>query len=133
MMKLAPYYHSSIRSPRSPDGDDSPTEPRQHGLIARALDSLQLGLDAVERGRRFVVLVARVGQVLADDVEGIPELVEVAAEPPQARLDLARVLLDLEPPEPEHDHLEIRVETVRRDGDDVAAHRVGGGRVFLHP
>src|SRR6266536_3650589 len=107
----APARAPSAGRPGS-SSDGSLPEPRQHGLVARSLDSLELGLHTVQRRRRLVVLVPGIGEVLADDVERAPELVDVAAEPREAPLDLLRVLLDLQPAQPEHDHLQIRVEAV---------------------
>src|SRR5262249_61132170 len=98
MMKVAPYYHrprarfSSVRAwisvraaPR-----DSRSEARERRLIARRLDVFQLGLEAIDRRRGLVVLVAGIGQVLPDHVEGVPELVDVAADTSEAALDLPR-------------------------------------------
>src|SRR5262249_55314045 len=102
------------------------TESWQRRLIPHDLDTFQLGLDTIERRRRVVVFVARIGEVLADDVEDIPELVDVAPQSGEPALDLTGVLLDLQPAQAEHDYLEVGVKRVRRDGNDVAPDGVGG-------
>src|SRR5713226_7524722 len=58
---------------RAPGGaaPGSPAEPRQGRLLPRRLDPLELALDPVEGGGGVVVLVPGIGQVLADDVEGV--------------------------------------------------------------
>src|SRR5262245_33427407 len=86
------YYHSAAVAPAR-GGAASGSDSGQCGLVARGLDSLQLRLHPVEPGGRLVVLVAGIGQVLAHYVEGVPELVHVAPQARQARLDLPRVLL----------------------------------------
>src|ERR1700720_1633271 len=86
------------RSGRLPPswGPVSGADPRQRPLAAVAFDAPQLALQPAEAGRRVVVLVARVGQVPAHHVEGLPELVEVSAEAAEPRLDLLGVPLDPE-------------------------------------
>src|SRR6266567_2238975 len=76
---------------------------RQRALGLGLLDPLELGLDAVQRVARLVVLVAGVRQVPADDVECFPEFLEVAAQPREPLLDLLGAPLDLQPLEAEHD------------------------------
>src|SRR5262249_875530 len=98
--------HRAAHRPRSaePTADEvflALPDARQGRLIARRLDALELRLDAIERHRGVVVLVPGIAEVLADHVEDVAELVDVAAQPAEARLDLPCVLLDLQAPEPE--------------------------------
>src|SRR5262249_31107632 len=133
------YYHSpltplpSVRAWTSLLGASrvSRSEAWERRLIARRLDVLQLGLQAIDRRRGLVVLVPGIGQVLADHIEGIPELIDVAADTSETALDLPRVLLDLKTAQAEHDHLQIGIEAVGRDRNDVPADGVRGGRVLL--
>src|SRR5215467_6496271 len=74
---------------------------RQRALGLGLLDPLELRLDAVQRIAGLVVLVAGVRQVPADDVERLPEFLEVAAQPREPLLDLLGAPLDLEPLEAE--------------------------------
>src|SRR5713101_681312 len=104
---------------------------RKRALFVWLLDPLELGLDAVQRGARLVVLGAGVRQVTADQVERVPELLEVAAEPREPLLDLLGAPLDLESLQAKHDHLEIRVQAVRRHGDDALGGGVNPRRVLV--
>src|SRR5436190_115513 len=71
------------------------SQARKRALVRGLLDSLELGLDAVQRGARLVVLVPGVRQVTADHVEGFPELLEVAPQPREALLDLLDAPLEV--------------------------------------
>src|ERR1700720_386138 len=130
---MASSYHSSwsvdLARPWRPRG--SRRDPGQGPLVAGLLDPLQLGLHAIQRARRLVVLVARVGEMAADHVEGVAELVEVAAQTGEPRLDLLRAPLDLQSLEPENDHAQVRVEAVGGDGNHALGGRVDGGRVLV--
>src|SRR6266704_1719446 len=88
------------------------SQARKRALVVGLFDPLELGFDAVQRGARLVVLVAGVRQMTADQVERVPEFLEVAAEPREPLLDLLGAPLDLEPLQAEHDHLKIRVQAV---------------------
>src|SRR3990167_3637129 len=77
----------------------SRVEPGQRGLFVFPLDPFELRLHPVQPGGGLVVLVAGVGEVLADDLEGIPEFLQVAPQAAEARLDFVGAALDLEAPE----------------------------------
>src|SRR2546425_5661668 len=117
---MAPSYHSS-----------SGRDPGEGALVTGLLDPLQLGLHAIQRARRVVVLVARMGEMAADHVEGVAELVEVAAQTGEPRLDVLRAPLDLQPLEPEDDHAQVGVQAVGGDGNHAPGGRVDGGRVLV--
>src|SRR6266851_1651550 len=107
------------------------SQARKRALVRGLLDSLELGLDAVQRGARLVVLVAGVRQVTADHVEGFPELLEVAPQPREALLDLLGAPLDLKSLQAEHDHLQVGVQTVRRHRDDALGRGIDPRRVLV--
>src|SRR2546427_1112436 len=107
-------------------------DPGEGALVTGLLDPLQLGLHAIQSARRLVVLVARVGEMAADHVEGVAELVEVPAQAGEPRLDLLRAPLDLQPLEPEDDHAQVGVEAVEGEGYDGLGGLVDGGGGLLH-
>src|SRR4030095_13676152 len=92
------------------DGPPSLAHTGEGALGTGLVHPLELRLHAVESRSRLVVLVAGVGQMPADDVEGLAELVEVAPEAGEAFLDVLGASLDLEPAQAEHDHPQIGVE-----------------------
>src|SRR5258706_3892351 len=128
------YYHKRL-FPTGPGRARSRARSRadsgQRPLIAVPLDSFQLALEAPQAGGRIVVLVAGIGQVPADHVEGLAELVQVPPQPAEAGLDLLGIALDPEAPEPHDDHPQVGVEGVGRDRHHPAPQGIGGGGLLL--
>src|SRR3984893_2440161 len=125
------YHTSRCANGDAPPGQGSFTHTRERALDAGLFHPFELRLDAVERGPRIVVLVAGIGQVSADHVEGLAELVEVTPQTREALLDILGAPLDLESPQPEHDHTQIRVEAVGRHRDDTPGGGIDPGRVLV--
>ena len=84
---------------------------------------------AASRRRWYFVL--RVAEVRADQVEVVLEAAEVVLELGAVGHDLLGVLLDLHPPQAEHDHLEVGGEHRRRDGEHALLVRVREQRAGL--
>src|SRR6266542_5994098 len=109
-------YHTSAGAIGG--GRRSFAHPGQGTLGAGLVHPFELRLHTIEGGPRLVVLVAGIGQVTADHVEGLAELVEVASEAGETLLDVLGASLDREPAQAEHDHPQVGVEAVGRHGDD---------------
>ena len=85
---------------------------------------LELRLELAEPLLGVEELVLRAAEVRADQLEVLLEAPEVLLQLRAVGHHLVRVLLDLEPLQPEHDHLQVRGQRGRRDGQHALLVRV---------